>query len=105
MSNKQKFFLSLAILALVNLLLVIIFGDNGLVDYQQLKNEKDRLIEKNEALSRENLSLYREIDRLKNDLKYIENVARQELGMIGKNEVIIKFKKPDEKRKPETDNP
>ena len=92
MNTKQKVILSLIILILFNLFLVIIFGDNGLVDYHLLKNERDRLTTRNEALSRENLALYREIDRLKNDLKYLENVARQELGMIGKNEVIVKFK-------------
>ena len=47
--------------------------------------------------------LYREIDRVKNDLKYIENVARQELGMVGKDEVIFRMEQPLEvpKVKPE----
>ena len=40
-----------------------------------------------------NLSLYREIDRLKHDPKYIEDVVRRELGLIGKDEVIFKLKK------------
>jgi len=93
-NNKQKIIFSVVILILVNLLLVIIFGDNGWVDYQLLKNEKDRLSVRIEDLNRENLALYREIDRLKNDLKYIENVARQELGVIGENEVIFKFNGP-----------
>ena len=48
---------------------------------------------KNEALTKKNLSLYREIERMKNDPKYVENVARKELGVIGKDEVIIKVKK------------
>ena len=43
-----------------------------------------------ENLAKENLILYSEIERLKNDSKYIENIARQELGMIGKDEVILK---------------
>ena len=94
MNNKQKIIFSVVSLILVNLLLVIIFGDNGWVDYQLLKNEKDRLSVRIEDLNRENLALYREIDRLKNDLKYIENVARQELGVIGENEVIFKFNEP-----------
>ena len=73
MTNKQKILLSLAILILFNLFLVIVFGDKGLVDYHLLKKERDRLIEKNNSLAKENLHLYREIDRLKTDLKYIEN--------------------------------
>ncbi len=38
----------------------------------------------------ENLSISIEIDRLKHDPEYIENVARKELGMIGEDEVILK---------------
>ena len=90
MSLKQKILLSVAILVLFNLLLIIIFGDNGLVDLNLLKKEKERLVEKNREIIRENLSLYREIERLKNDPEFIESVARKELGVIGKDEVILK---------------
>lgn len=90
MSLKQKILLSVAILVLFNLLLIIIFGDNGLVDLNLLKKEKERLVDKNREFVRENLSLYREIERLKNDPEFIESVARKELGVIGKDEVILK---------------
>ena len=46
----------------------------------------------------DNLSLYREIDRLKHDSKYIEDVVRQELGLIGKDEVVFKLKKNGENK-------
>ena len=90
MSLKQKILLSVAILVLFNLLLIIIFGDKGLVDLSLLKKEKERLVEKNREIIRENLSLYREIERLKNDPEFIESVARKELGVIGKDDVILK---------------
>ena len=70
-----------------------LFGENGLADLYRLKTERDILIKKNDELIRENLSLYREIERLKNDPEYVENVARNELGVIGKDEVVIKVKK------------
>lgn len=95
MSVKQKILLSIIILVLFNLLLVIVFGDKGLVDFNLLKMERDGLIEKNAKLTQENLTLYREIDRLKHDPKYIENVARQELGLVGKEEMIFKIKNSD----------
>ncbi|MBU4345597.1 MAG: septum formation initiator family protein [Desulfobacteraceae bacterium] len=82
--------MSLIILILFSMFLLIIFGDNGLVDFVLIKGEKDSLIEKNEKLNQENLVMYREIDRLKNDPKFVENVVRQELGVIGKNEIIFK---------------
>jgi len=89
--------LSLIILILFSLFLLIIFGDDGLVDFVLIKGERDRLVEKNEKLSRENLNMYREIDRLKNDPKFVENVVRQELGVIGKDELIFKTDKKQKK--------
>ncbi len=58
-----------------------------------LKKTRDGLKDKNEMLVQENISLYRSIERLKNDLVFIENVARQELGVVGKNEIIFKISK------------
>ena len=82
--------LFLAILVLFNLILIVIFSDNGLVDLILLKKEKERSAEKNREVIRENLSLYREIERLKHDPEFIESVARKELGVVGKDEVILK---------------
>jgi len=84
--------LAFVIAALFSLLLFIMFGENGVADLHMLKMERDNLLKRNAELSQENLSLYREIERLKNDPKYVENVARQELGVIGKDEVIFKVK-------------
>ncbi len=90
MSLKKKIVLFLAILVLFNLILVVIFSDNGLVDLILLRKEKERSAEKNREVIRENLSLYREIERLKHDPEFIESVARKELGVVGKDEVILK---------------
>ena len=90
MTRKQSFFLSIAVLTLASLLFFIIFGEHGLIDLNSLKNERNQLAEKSEELTRKNLSLSVEIDRLKHDPKYIENVARQELGMVGEDELILK---------------
>ena len=101
MNTRNKILLSFAILALFSLLLFIVFNENGLADLRLLKQERDQLLQKNVQLEQENLSLYRQIDRLKNDLKFIESVARQELGMVGKDEVVIKLKKPEKDGKDE----
>jgi len=80
------------------MLLFIVFGENGLTDLYKLKMKKDNLSKKSDELKKENLSLYREIERLKNDPGYVEDVARKELGVIGKDEVIIKIKKKGPKK-------
>lgn len=90
MTRKQSLFLSIAVLVLASLLFFIIFGEHGLIDLNSLKNERAQLTEKTEQLTLKNHSLSVEIDRLKHDPKYIENVARQELGMVGEDELILK---------------
>ncbi|MBW2604085.1 MAG: septum formation initiator family protein [Deltaproteobacteria bacterium] len=85
--------LVLAIMTMFLMLLFIAFGENGLTDLYELKMEKDNLSKKTDELKKENLSLYREIERLKNDPGYVEDVARKELGVIGKDEVIIRVRK------------
>jgi cell division protein FtsB len=74
------------------LLVLIAIGDNGLVELSRLRSTQGDLIKANERLTQENMRLYRTIDRLQNDLSYVENVARQELGMIRSDELIFKFK-------------
>jgi len=92
-TTKQNILLAFIILALFSLLLIIVFGENGLADLNLLKAERDSLVQKNAEISRENLLLSREIERLKNDPEYLENVARQELGVVGKDELIFKSRK------------
>ena len=71
------------------LALMIVFGDSGLVELSRRRSHQQALAGQNETLARENVSLYRTIQRLKNDPVYIESVARNELGMIGKDDVIL----------------
>ncbi len=96
MISKQNILVSFAILALFVLSLLIIFGDKGLADLNMMKKGKDGLVAKNETLIRENIRLYHTIDRLNNDPAFIEDVARQELGVIGKNEMVVTIGKHEE---------
>ena len=90
MNVKHKIFLFLAILGLFWLCGVIILGDKGLAELKLLKQEHQLMIEDNESMVRKNLSFYSEIDRLQTDVDYIEEVARQQLGFIGKDAFILK---------------
>ncbi|WDN89196.1 cell division protein FtsB [Desulfosarcina sp. BuS5] len=73
-------------------MLAAIFGSNGLLELNLLKQERDTIIKKNNIIQNRNLALYREIERLKYDKDYIESVARHELGLIGKDDIILKVK-------------
>jgi len=72
-------------------LLFIIWGDQGFIELYELKQEYQQLCEYSQSLEQENVNLHRLIERLKHDPKYVERIARTELGMIRDNEKIIKF--------------
>ena len=93
MNRRQRIILSIAGLLLAALFLFTIVSEHGLVDLNLLRQENNSLLDNNARLTRENLSLSVEIDRLENDPDYIEDVARRELGMIGKDELILKPKR------------
>ena len=100
MSLKKNILLVLAIITMCLMLLFIVIGENGISDLYRLKEQKENLSQKNDELKKENITYYREIDRLKHDPRYVEDVARKELGVIGKDEVIIKVKpKPSDSNK------
>ena len=89
MNLHRKFIVAGAVVVLFNLMLLIVFGDNGLVEMYRLREKEQVMMQQNETLARENVNLYRTIGRLKNDPSFIESVARNELGMIGKDDVIV----------------
>ena len=99
MTRKQSILLSITVLLLIGLFFFIIVSEQGLADLRFLRKERDRLAEENQRTTRENISIGIEIDRLKNDPEYIENIARQELGMIGEDEIILKSQNPKEQKK------
>ena len=89
MSTRQSVMLSLAIVGLFTFLLVIVFGDKGLADLHLIRLERDRLVDKNQALLQENLARFDEKERLEGDPLYIEEVARRELGFVAPEELIF----------------
>jgi len=99
MTIKQNILLSISVLLLLTLFFFIIVSEHGLADLIFLKRERDRLVEENNIISRENQAISVEIDRLKHDPVYIESIARQELGMIGEDEIILKPQSSPEPKK------
>jgi len=99
MTIKQNILLSISVLLLLTLFFFIIVSEHGLADLIFLKRERDRLVEENNIISRENQAISVEIGRLKHDPVYIESIARQELGMIGEDEIILKSRNSAEPKK------
>jgi len=93
MTTKRKIVVTTGIVVLFSFLFVIGLGDRGAVDLYQLHLRKVRLDRSNLELQKKNRALYRSIQRLKHDPEFIENIARSELGMVGKDEVVYQFRK------------
>ena len=70
---------------------VAVFGDNGVLDVFRLRKERDGILSYNRSLEDENKKLEESLELLKTDRRYIGSIARKELGMIGKNEVVYRF--------------
>jgi cell division protein FtsB len=90
MDLRQKTILTITAIMMLSLLLVILFADNGFLEMNRASTQRDRIVFENERLAKENLDLYRTIDRLKHDNDYLESVARREFGLVEKNELIFK---------------
>jgi cell division protein FtsB len=101
LTKRHKIIIGVGFAVIFSLLLLLFFGDNTLLELNHLKKERNLLIKMNDELVRQNDLLYNEIERLKHDPKYIENVARQELGMIGNKEIIFKIDNTEHAGKPE----
>jgi cell division protein FtsB len=94
---KKKIIFIITACVFFGLLAAILFSENGFISLKRLEKEHQALIIKNEKISAENLQLYRTVKRLRHDPKYIESIARQDLGMTGKEEIILKFENKEKR--------
>ena len=67
---------------------LITFGDRGLTDNQRMREKLLSLKKTNHDISLENIALKRNIALLRDDLSYIEKIARDDLGMVKKGDLI-----------------
>lgn len=68
-----------------------VYGPEGLVRAERLEQELGRIQQGNRELVQENRELRRQIERLKHDPAAVEQVARDDLGLVRPNEVIYLF--------------
>lgn len=68
-----------------------ILDERGLPRYRVLKSELREVDARNERLRREVRALQQEVDALRTDPSAIEQVARDELGMIRDDEIVFQF--------------
>lgn len=69
---------------------MVTFGHRGLLKLCQVKTEMDNILQLNAKLAKQNEDLIKEIQKLKCD-KYVEEIARRDLGLIKDGELIYQF--------------
>ncbi len=69
----------------------IVFGNRGLMDNQRLKEKLSDLKAENSRFEAINNGLKREAVLLREDPRYIESVARNELGMVKKGDLLYRL--------------
>lgn len=91
--RKKKIYFIPLLIVIAIIALLTIFGDRGLIRIYKLSKERDSIKTYNEKIKEENTAMRDEIQRLKTDDRYIETIARKELGMVGRNELVYQFEK------------
>jgi cell division protein FtsB len=73
--------------------MLITFGKRGLIDNYSMKERLMSLKKSNQDISLENKELNKKVMLLRGDLQYMETVARNELGMVRKGDLIYRYLK------------
>ena len=86
------------IVAVLGLLWLVFAPERGLLHYHRLHSKVESLIRENRELAERNAELKMEIERLRNDESYLEELARRKYGMLKENETVYEIK-PSPKKK------
>jgi cell division protein FtsB len=73
--------------------LLITFGNRGLVDNYLVSKRLAQLKSQSNEITTENNDLKKKILLLRNDLTYIEALARNELGMVKEGDIVYRLVK------------
>ena len=82
--------------------ILLTLDPRGLFQWRELHREYYELMSRNQALDQDNRLLYQEITRLRNDPKVIEHLAREELGLVRDDELIVYFAPPEKQKEGNT---
>ena len=76
---------------LIGLLLLTVFGQRGFIHAMRLQSELNEIERRNIFLRQENESLKNDIELLKYDLNYLQELARKELGLVKEDELVYRL--------------
>jgi cell division protein FtsB len=80
-----------SVLFIVLVLGLALFGEKGILTAYQASLQKGDLQTEIHRLEEAQAALRKEIDSLRSDSRYIEGIARRELGMVKEDELVYQF--------------
>ena len=80
--------------AALGLAVYAVFGNGEIIDLLSAQKERDTVLAEIKQIEADNAELEEKIKLLKTDNRYVAHVARIELGMIGKDEIVYKVGLP-----------
>jgi cell division protein FtsL len=105
-AKPSRRLLLVPLLVLILMLLgLAVFGERGLLRALHALQQKEELQGEIRKLEETNAALQREIEALRRDQRYLERIARKELGLVREDELVYQFPDSGEKRTPEPPPP
>jgi len=87
----QRWGSTIFILLLMALVAHVLFGEHGFLAMRRAQKEVEKLRQDIAQLNADNKQLSEEIQALKTDPQLIERIARQEMGLAKRGELIFKL--------------
>lgn len=94
LTQLSRWSIGCGLIIIVALFFYLLWGEQGWFDLAQERREYIALRDLTIAAGQKNEVLHHQIDRLKKDWDYIEGIARNELGMVGKDEIVLQMNQP-----------
>jgi cell division protein FtsB len=91
-ASKKNWLTLWPVLLVLVILGVAVWGDKGILCALHAKQQKEDLLRQVQALEAVNQELRKEIENLKSNPRFLEGIARKELGMVKEDELIYQFR-------------
>ena len=88
--TQKQFIQGLVLLICLSLIIVFIFGDHGLLKLYKIKSQRKTIQTHIAQLRDEREKVEEKKNKIKNDINYIEKMAREKYKMVKPGEKIFK---------------
>lgn len=92
--QKNRLLRAAVLLVILGLAWLLFSPGSGLLALYTAKKELKALQVETEKLAQDNARFQQEIDKMKNNSTYLEEVARRDFGLLKPNERVYDFSKP-----------